>query len=162
MQGITIEGLDELDSALERVLKKAPSARRQLHEEIADMLKKRVDKNIAASVNDSHGHVRSWQEKVVGSGGGYAAVRPSDDSYTDKYDNEGITALLEQGHKIRKRVVPLYMRWNGTAKRARKSRAKVAYVDGRHFYESAAAGVESEAIALAEAFVDKLAKELGG
>lgn len=153
MQSVEMRGMNQLSDDLEALLKESPKLRRELHQELADMAQKEVRQAIAGSVNDSHGRVRGWQEKYVGSGGGYAAVRPTDSS-TGKNSPGAITNYLEGGHKIRPA--------SGTAKRKRKPRIRVAYVDGRHFYASAATRVEAKALQIAEAFADSLAEKLGG
>ena len=89
---------------------------------------------------------------MVGSGGGYAAIRPVDTSTGDNSPG-AITNYLESGHKIR--------RPSGLARRYR-SRIRKAYVDGYHFYQKAETRVEAKAIKLAQEFADKLAKRIEG
>lgn len=152
MQAVDTRELDELSKDVDKVLKEIPKARQKLHTELADMLKSEVDTNISLSLNDSRGTIKGWQEKVVGTGGGYAVVRAIGTS-TGKNSPGAITNYLESGHKIR--------RPSGAAKRPRRSRARMAYVDGRHFYQRTAATVEAPAIRLAENFVKTITK-LGG
>lgn len=153
MQSVDMSGFDGLTDALDKLLKDMPNKRRAFHEEAAVVLKEMVDKNISASLNDSHGTIRGWQERNVGSGGGYAAVRAMK-GMTGANSPGAITNYLENGHKIRTPT--------GRAKRQRQSRARVAYVDGRHFYQNAYRQAESRMLQLAEDFIDHIADTLGG
>jgi hypothetical protein len=153
MQSIDTRGLDELDRALAKAIREAPRKRRELHENLADIAKAEVDKGIAGSINDSHGKIQRWQQKFVGTGGGYAAVRAIG-GISGANSPGAITNYLTSGHRIR--------RPSGAAKRQRRSRARMAYVDGRHFYETAAKTVVAPAIQMAEGFVADLKKTLEG
>lgn len=153
MQSIEINGLKELDAKLQAILKELPEARRQLHERLAEMAKKEVDAQIDASgLNDSHGKIKGWQEAHVGSGGGYAAVRPQKGMTGDNSPG-AITNYLENGHRIREP--------SGKSKYYRP-RIKKPYVDGYHFYQAARIAVESKVIAEAEKFVEEFAQKLEG
>jgi len=153
MQSLEIEGLNKLSEDLNDILKELPEKRRDLHERIADVLKAEVDTQITQSgLNDSHGRIRQWQESVVGSGGGYAAVRPVK-GITGANSPGAITNYLENGHRIRQPSGknPNY-----------RPRIKKPYVDGFHFYKSARNTVESKAIAVAEDFVQEIKQKLEG
>lgn len=153
MQNVDLSGLEELDDALSSILDEMPEMRRELHEQISEILKSEVDIQIANSgLNDTSGKIKGWQESRVGSRGGYAAVRASDSS-TGKNSPGAVTNYLENGHAIR-----------GPSGRIKnyRPRIKKPYVDGYHFYQAARANVESRAIALAEDFVDELSKKLEG
>lgn len=152
MPGVNVRGLAELDAKLDRLLKEFPEERRKLHEEIAQSIKKEVDTQISNTLNDSRGKVRSWQVSYVGSGGGYAAVRPKGGQIGGNSPG-AITNYLEHGHKIRGP--------SGKSDRYR-SRIKRIYVDGRHFYQRARRQVEVEAIKRAEALAERLAKRIEG
>lgn len=150
MQSIENSDLEKFSDELNNLLNEVPEMRRELHEELAQAAKEEVDSQIVASVNDASGKIRAWQEPHVGSGGGYAAVRPSDSS-TGANSPGAITNYLESGHKIRKP--------SGNAKHYRPN-IKVPYVEGRHFYEASRSAMESKAIATAERFADRLAERL--
>jgi hypothetical protein len=150
MQSIDIRGLDKIDAALNNLLKKAPEMRRKLHEEIAYYAQKAVVREAGMTTERHTGNLQRWQEKYVGSGGGYAAVRPIDTSTGDESPG-AITNYVNSGHKIRSP-------WDG----ARPRRTKVAYVDGRHFYQSAARDMEDVLVPLAEEFVRDMAGILEG
>lgn len=153
MQEVTTTGMDELGKTIDQVLKEMPGKRKKLHERIGDTILKQVKQQVSVSIHDSHGTVAGWQQVFIGSKGGYAAVRPAGGTSGD--DSPGaITNYLNSGHKIRR---PKSL----TGKHYR-SRVKRLYVDGRHFYQSAAVQAEAEAIREAEAFADELAEMLGG
>ena len=153
MQGVDMRGLDAFTEELNSLLKEFPQARRELHEEMASLLKKEVDSQIEGSgLKDEQGKIKGWQVPKVGSGGGYAAISPERSS-TGANSPGAITNYLEGGHKIRKP--------SGKAKRYRP-RIKMPYVDGYHFYQKAQKSVEIKAIRLAEKFADDLAKRLEG
>jgi len=154
MQGVQIEGMDQLEAALTELLKEIPEARREMHERIATVLKGEVDKQIDASgLMDRSGKVKRWQVSSVGSGGGYAAVRAEKGS-TGANSPGAITNYLESGHKIRSA--------SGKAKRLRKSRAKKPYVSGYHFYQAARRNAQNIAIAEAQKYAEEIARKLEG
>lgn len=153
MQSVDLMDLEELDETLKSILEEMPEMRRELHEQIAEVIKSEVDIQISNSgLNDSTGKVRDWQESHVGSRGGYAAVRATDSS-TGSNSPGAITNYLENGHAIR--------RPSGKAKNYRP-RIKKPYVDGYHFYQTARGIVESRVIAIAEEFANQLSKKLEG
>lgn len=150
MQSVDLSGLDKIDKALKQLLKKAPDMRRKLHEELADQMQRAVVDNISESTERHTGNLQKWQEKYVGSGGGYAAVRAVNTSMGAESPG-AITNYVNSGHKIRR-----------SADSTRKRRNYVLYVDGRHFYQSAAKDIESIAVPLAEDFVRDMAQILEG
>lgn len=159
MQDIDIRGMDEFDRALSDLLEEFPEMRRELHEKLAELAKKEVDAAIDASGNpkkmESTGEVKRWQVKHVGSGGGYAAVRAASEKEgggTGPKSAGAITNYLESGHKIRP----------SSGQTRRRGRARVVYVNGYHFYQTARSSFEAKAIRLAEQFSDKLADRLEG
>ena len=101
MTGITCDGLDKLGDDIQRIIDETPEKRRELHEQIADLLESELNKNIDSSINDLNGHVKIMQEKKVGSGGGYAAVHPKKGK-RGKLSYGELTNYLENGHAIRK------------------------------------------------------------
>lgn len=138
MPSIRISGEDVLQKKMNDLLKQFPEKRRGLHEKLAELGKNVVDESIRATVNDTHGHVQSWQESTVGSGGGYARVKPMKGSRTkgNRTDAYGaLTRYIDAGH--------------GNAR-------------GREFYAASTKRLETEAVRIAEKFVDEIVKELGG
>ena len=153
MSSIQLTGLNQFDSDLETLLNELPEARRELHERIAKITKQEVDTQINASgINDSSDKIKGWQESVVGSGGGYAAVRP-EKGKTGNDSPGAITNYLENGHKIRET--------SGQSNRY-KPRINKPYVDGYHFYQSTGTVIEAKAIAETEQFTEEIKKKLEG
>lgn len=150
MQSIDDAGIKQLEKKFDAVMKKFPQERRALHERIGDMERAEVTGNIAGSGMRSTGTVESWQQKYVGSGGGYAAVRAIKGAGSS--GPGAVTNYLENGHRIRAS--------GGTAKRY-KPRVHTAYVNGYHFYAAAKSGeLLGKAQAEIEKTVQNLAKEL--
>lgn len=153
MQSVEFSEVEELDKSLKKLLEEIPVARKELHEGIANILKNEVDKGINTSgLNDNNGKVKEWQESVVGSGGGYAAVH-AESGITGNNSPGAITNYLENGHKIRQP--------SGKSKHYRP-RIKKSYVNGYHFYQSASKTAESIALSYTEDFVETIKNQLEG
>ncbi len=99
------------------------------------------------------GRIAGMQEAAVGSGGGYAAVRPRRGKDRTGYAYGAITNAVENGHAIR--------RPSGFAKGYR-ARIRKRYVLGKHFY--AKSRTEALRIALDEAgkWADEIVRTLRG
>lgn len=148
MQSVSITGIEDLNDDFGKLLKRFPKMKRNFHEKAADILKRHVDNEINKSdLNDSHGKIRGWQVKYVGSKGGYAAIRATDTS-SGKNSPGAITNYLENGHKIRK---------PSGKNKYYKRRVKKIYVDGFHFYARASKTIENDILSLAEQFADDIA-----
>ena len=142
--------VNEICKKFDSVLDKMPELRRKFHEEVKDLLKEELDKNITSSINDENGKIKNFQEAVVGSGGGYAAVHAKKGK-TGKDSPGAITNYLENGHRIR---MP-----SGTNKYY-KPRIEIVYVDGFHFYEKTRSNIEAKVLNLAEDFANEILKSL--
>lgn len=112
------------------------------------------------------GKVMSWQEKYVGSRGGYAAVRPKADTFIEtrgkekggrgeprKYAVGYVTNAINSGHNYPTRR---------TFAEERGYRASVGRVEGRHFYETAQDMAAPVARQAAEEILAEVVEELGG
>ena len=156
MQSIGLADFDALIRRFDDAIRTMPDKQRELHEGAAAILKREIDAGISGSLNDSRGRVKSWQEPRVGTRGGYAAISAiSGKGATGNNDSPGaITNYLENGHRIR--------RPNGNAKRQRPSRARLAYVDGNHFYQDTYNGIEAVVIGMIDEITETLAKKLEG
>lgn len=150
MQGIDLKALDELGKDIADLIKNFPDMQRELHEEFADIIKKRVDSEIGSSLKNGVTKIKMWQGKYVGSYGGYAAVRAVNTSI-GKDSPGAITNYLENGHKIRKPT--------GKNKRY-KPRINKIYVDGYHFYSKASNGLEGDIIKISEKFTKSIRDKL--
>lgn len=71
MQSIEIEGLDQILSRWEALLRTFPRAKEELLERLGKQMLEDVRRGIGGG-----GKVQGWQERYVGSRNGYAAVRP--------------------------------------------------------------------------------------
>ena len=154
MSGVEVKGIDEINRILDDVIKEFPDARRQLHEEIGREAFEIVQNQIASTSNSSSkksGTVRGMQRVVLGSGGGYVAVKPKKGSGPESPG--AITVYNENGHRIR--------RPTGLSKRYRPH-IHTVFVSGRHFYQKSESLVQAAAIRRAEAFANELAKKFGG
>lgn len=153
MPGISTTGMSELFSRLEKIVEEAPETLERMHKELAGEMKGIVDSEIAsAGFSDGGVKLQSYQEAATGSKGRYAAVRPKR-TPSGKNGAAAVTGYNEEGHRIRS---------PGGKAKSYHPRIKKPYVSGRHFYASAGPKAESKAIAIAESYVEKLAKELGG
>ena len=168
VQSVEFRDLKELNEKLAKLLEELPEKRRRLHEELADMAKTEVERQAGTRlttgrlvkgkrVPSSGRRVKEWQDKFVGSKGGYAAVRAKADTYSGKnvkYAVGYITNAIESGHNIRTA--------RGKAKKASESRAKASWVPGRYFYLSARSTTKVEARRRAAKFAEDIAERIGG
>lgn len=121
------DGLRQFAKRCDAEVKRKRADQRAIHERLGARMQSEVRSQIRGKINDAHGHISGVQARVVGSGGGYAAVRPSG---TDSGPNSlnAITNYLENGHAIR--------RPSGRNPRYRPH-IKMLYVSGRGFYNAA-------------------------
>lgn len=157
MQCIDLSALDELDRRFEQALQEIPGARRELHKRIADVLEREVKSQIGASgFSDGGAKLEDWQKSYVGTGGGYAAVRPKGSADGVEIGPNGpgaITNYNEGGHRVRPA--------SGNAKRPQKGRAKKIYVEGQHYYAQVNSRAEALVIDEAETYMERVAGKLG-
>lgn len=131
--------LYNLDKDFEKLLKQFPNARREIVENSGDKMYQKVINNINSQVDEDTGNLKEGVTKVVGSGGGYAAVRPD-------WQKAPHTHLVENGHKLVK----------GTGKTAKV----VGWVPGKHMYRNALADLADDLIKDAEEMIDKVVGEI--
>lgn len=149
-QSVTVKGLDELIGSLQDVAEDFPRVRREFHEAVAEEIREEVLKSLGSRAKSSTGKVAGWQESVVGTLGGYAAMRPRKGK-NGKYAYGYITNAIESGHAISR------------ARKARKgyrARIKKRYVLGLHFYERAKPLAEKRAIDGANRLADTIKQKL--
>lgn len=142
--------LERLVQRLEQSPQVLREARRQALEEAAPRLKGLVDREIGGT-----GRVRGWQAQAVGSGGGYAAVRPKAGTYAQdrrgrptKYTVGCVTGAVNSGHRVR----PDRFGYRRSART----------VPGKHFYQRAQAQAGQVAQQAAEEILQALADHLEG
>lgn len=98
-QSVTVKGLDELIGSLQDVAEDFPRVRREFHEAVTEEIREEVLKSLGSRAKSNTGKVAGWQESVVGTLGGYAAMRPRKGK-NGKYAYGYITNALENGHAI--------------------------------------------------------------
>ena len=149
-QSVTVKGLDELIGSLQDVAEDFPRVRREFHEAIAAEIQDEVVKSLGSRARESSGKVAGWQESVVGTLGGYAAMRPRKGK-NGKYAYGYITNALENGHAISR---------PRKARKGYKARVKKRYVLGLHFYERAKPFAEKRAIDGANRLADTIKQKM--
>lgn len=126
--------LDELGKEFDQILNQFPQARRELVEECGDKLYQKVISNIS-QVNENTGNLKRGVKKVIGSKGGYSAIRAD-------FKVAPHTHLIENGHRIVR---------NGKV---------VGWVPGKHMYRNALNELANELEQSAEQMLDKLVGDI--
>lgn len=154
--GIDARELTELTEKLKKSPEILSKARTAAIKAAAPKLKALIDGEIGGT-----GKVRKWQAEYVGSGGGYAAVRPkaktaAEDSRgkVTRYQVGQVTNAIDSGHAF-----PTPTGKAGYKPRIRSGRTSVP---GRHFYAAAQAKVPAVAQAAAEETAEALLEYLEG
>ena len=142
------DGVRQFAKRCDAEVKRKRADQRAIHERLGARMQSEVRSQIRGKINDAHGHISGVQARVVGSGGGYAAVRPSG---TDSGPNSlnAITNYLENGHAIR--------RPSGRNPRYRPH-IKMLYVSGRGFYNAARPSLPH----MLQSEVDRWGREVAG
>lgn len=145
--------LKALDERLQKAGDAFPKLAETFTREMADEGLAVLQRQIASRLNDSHGHVQSWQEKQVGSRKRYAAVRAKGgDSVKDDYRTAYITTALDSGFKTRQ----------PSGRPGYVPRRHYNKVPGRKFYNAAWAELEPKANERAAELAKTLAEQIGG
>ncbi len=160
MNGVEIKGLKEIGEQFDDAAERFPEIRRAEIERAGDDLLHAVRGYIGGT-----GKVQSWQEKYIGSKGGYAAVRPMIKGDVDevgyygrsfvniaKYSYIGITTAVDQGHKTRTGTT--YKEAKNGKKVKRATYAK-KFVEGKHMYSKS----QKDAETIAKKVRDNLERE---
>ena len=128
-QTVNTADLDRLVERWDRLVREFPQQKRALMERMAPKMLELVQQEIGGS-----GTVQGWQGPHIGSGGGYAAVRPEADTYKTtpggkRYAVGYVTNAIEGGHKHggQRGSERLGYRY--------RPRIKTAAVPGKHFYQ---------------------------
>lgn len=159
MQNIQIDSA-ELDRLVER-LEQSPEIMREAKRQAFEAAAPKLLALVQAALGPSK-RVKTWQEKFVGSRGGYAAVRPRARTWVEtrqgkQYAVGYVTNAINSGHRKRGRGV-----YQDKRLKRYKTIGQEDWVAGKHFYEAAqkqAAPVAQEA---AEQIVAALMEHLGG
>lgn len=140
--------LEDLDKAFAALEKQFPEARRELVEDAGVIMYERVTRNIDAETKEQSGRLREACHLVIGSGGGYAAVRN---------DNRKAphAQLVEFGHRLIKDAKTKEGK-HGRRVNIKGSGKLIGWVNGKHMYRNALNEVEEEIVHKAGDMVDKL------
>ncbi len=164
MQDISLDTseLDELLQKLEQAPEVFQQVRREAFEAAAPELRQALDERIVSTIGDSRGKVRSWQDQFVGSKGGYAAVRPKKDTFTEPtpgghtYAVGYVTNAINSGHRFPGQG------GRKTSKAGKTEKYASGRVQGKYFYEKAQKSVEAIAKETCNQIVNDLIKHLEG
>lgn len=128
--------LYELDQQFEQLIKQLPDARRKLVETCGEKMYQKVLANVN-QVGEKSGNLKKGVKKVVGSRGGYSAIRAD-------FEIAPHTHLIENGHKVVR---------NGKV---------VGWVSGKHMYRNALNELAEELEQDGEQMIDELVGEIFG
>jgi hypothetical protein len=154
---ITLAGLN---ASFTKILNDFPDAKRALVEDIGEKMYSGVISNIERDVNECTGALKQGVKKVIGSKGGYAAVR-ADTNIAPH------THLVENGHE----VVP---RGKAKGKTLRTDKKKVVsvkrgfsqdaaqWVNGKFMYRNALTKLEKTIYRDAESMAERLVGDAFG
>ena len=144
--------IDKLDGAPEAIRE----AKRRAFEAAAPKLKAAVDSQIGGT-----GKVRGWQWGVVGSKGGYAAVRPKPDTYDKSgYAVGYVTNAINNGHRV-----PQIYTLGEDRSYKHKGKGPEFYkgrVEGKFFYQAAEAQASQVAQEAAKEILQAVKQHLEG
>lgn len=126
---------DELDKSFAKLLAGIPKAKRRLVESCGNKMYEKVMRNIDTTVKSETGNLKQGVTKVIGSEGGYSAIKPD-------WEKAPHTYLVENGHK------------SITGKG--ESQKMNGWVSGKHMYRNALAELAEELETDAEKMLDEL------
>lgn len=157
-QSIDTTQFQAFSQKVEKLLKKCPEKRKELHERLAQMAQEEVNRQIDIRLNGNTGKIKGWQESKVGSKGGYAAVRPikgkmPPNGKGNAYAYGHVTNAIENGHRVRMSDAVLGRR--------RPGKSQMLAVDGRFFYDAASKAMERRTLEEAEKLAQEITEELG-
>lgn len=84
---------EDLDKAFGKLIDEIPNTKRKLILRCGDKMHDKVLRNIDISVKSGSGRLKSAVTKVIGTEGGYAAIKPN-------WKRAPHTFLIENGHKL--------------------------------------------------------------
>lgn len=144
--------LYNLEHTIDKLIKNFPNARKKLVNECGRKLYDKVRENIQRDVKQNTGNLLKGVEIVIGSGGGYAAIRAN--NYIAPH-----THLVENGHRaIKGKKLTAREKRRGIPDRQKD----VGWVDGKHMYRNALNDLIFELENDAEEFIEKVVGEAFG
>lgn len=133
--------LDYLDKAFEKMISEFPDAKQKLIKQSGAKLYDKVIQNINTSVKTGRGNLKQGVTKVIGSKGGYVAIKTN-------WKRAPHTDLIENGHKI--------VTGKGSNKKV------VGWVPGVHMYRNALLELADELETDAEKIINELVGDIFG
>lgn len=127
--------LDKLGEDLGRILSRFPQERKKLMESAGEKMYQQVVENVDRSTKGKRGNLRKAVTKVIGSKGGYTAIRNNHRIAPHGY-------LVENGHRL-----------------VRKGK-EVGWVQGKFIYANAMNELEDTLLKQAENVMEKIAGDL--
>ena len=149
------QGLRRFAKRCDAELQRKRADQRAIHERLGARMQTGVRGRIAGMLGNAHGgrdKVAGWQKLYIGSGGGYAAVRPVSPP-TGKGSPGAITNAIVSGHNIR--------RPSGRAARYTPEIHKLR-VSGRDFYSAYRSELPKMLQREVERWGSEMAARLGG
>lgn len=128
-----MDDFEKLDRTLDNTIKAMPEKKVELFENVGGLISNQVKENIDNRVNDENNHIKNDVEMVMGSKGGYVAVKPS-------YEDTNIAHLIENGHRIVRNGIVL------------------GFVNGKHVYRDSVEQCEEKIISMAKDMISEVIK----
>ena len=144
--------LNDLCKDFDEFLEQFPGMQRDLVEMAGEKLHQKVLQNIDTSTKEQTGRMKAACHMVIGSGGGYAAVR-------NDYKKAKHTHLVEFGHRLMKGAKTNEGK-HGQRVNIKGSGRQIGWVNGKFMYRNALNELEDELVADAEKMIDKLVGDL--
>ncbi len=144
--------LNDLCKDFDHFLEQFPGMQRELVEMAGEKLHEKVLQNIDTSTKEQTGRMKAACRMVIGSGGGYAAVR-------NDYKKAKHTHLVEFGHRLMKGAKTKEGK-HGQRVNIKGSGKQIGWVNGKFMYRNALNELEDELVADAEKMIDKLVGDL--
>lgn len=146
----SLDDLYNLDKMFNDLLEKFPNTRRELVEECGQKMYEKVISNIKSTVKENTGDLINGVEKVVGSKGGYSAVRPN-------WLKAPHTHLIENGHRA---IVGKRLTASDKRRGVENSQKFVRWVPGKHMYRNALNELADELEQEAEKMINDLVGDI--
>lgn len=147
---------EELDKMLQNAIDKFPKFKTQLVQKAGNLMEQKVKENL--SQHKDTGTTLAAVTKVIGSGGGYVAIR-------NAYEKCNTAHLLENGHEIKTERKTKKKRKSSKKIKSKKNYNEIKsfggdFVPGYHCYRNALLSVQDEIIKEAEQMSKKLVGEV--
>lgn len=163
---IDTRDIDNFERHIKTIQKLLPKERAELHREVGENMLEFIRQRIPHRT----GKIAGWQQMYLGSGGGYAAVRPTNQAqwfgnrlYSATGDNSpgAITQALETGH-VRSPEKELSKKYRRKLRDILKAKyiENNNWVEGKFFYAEAKKTAPTLAIARTQMYIQSIAHKL--